>query len=101
MYTVEIDISDWNNTDSITITTDDFEKVQILQEFIEMQVEAGWTANYVIDLIEDDEDDEDFDDEDDEDDEEDEPSTISTHIVTTIDDNDPSKSSTVIVTTES
>ena len=96
MYTVEIDISDWNNTDTITITTDDFEKVQILQEFIEMQVEAGWNGNYVIDLIEDDEDDEDFDDE-----EEDEPSTISTHIITTIDDNDPSKSSTVIVTTES
>jgi hypothetical protein len=95
MYTVEIDISDWNNTDSITIVTDDFDKVQIIQEFIEMQVEAGWTANYVIDLIDDDEE---FDDEDSED--EDEPSTISTHIITTIDDNDPSKSSTVIVTTE-
>jgi hypothetical protein len=101
MYTVEIDISDWNNTDTITITTDDFEKVQILQEFIEMQVEAGWNGNYVIDLIEDDEDDEEFDDEDFDDEEEDEPSTISTHIITTIDDNDPSKSSTVIVTTES
>ena len=98
MYTVEIDISGWNNTDSITITTDDFEKVQIIQEFIEMQVEAGWNGNYVIDLIEDDEDDEEFGDEDSED--EDEPSTISTHIITTIDDNDPSKSSTVIVTTE-
>jgi hypothetical protein len=98
MYTVEIDISDWNNTDSITIVTDDFDKVQIIQEFVEMQVEAGWTANYVIDMIDDDEE---FDDEDDEDDEEDEPSTISTHIITTIDDNDPSKSSTVIVTTES
>jgi hypothetical protein len=97
MYTVEIDISDWNNTDSITIVTDDFDKVQIIQEFVEMQVEAGWTANYVIDMIDDDEE---FDDEDDEDDEEDEPSTISTHIITTIDDNDPSKSSTVIVTTE-
>jgi hypothetical protein len=98
MYTVEIDISDWNNTDTITIVTDDFDKVQIIQEFVEMQVEAGWTANYVIDMIDDDEE---FDDEDDEDDEEDEPSTISTHIITTIDDNDPSKSSTVIVTTES
>jgi hypothetical protein len=95
MYTVEIDISDWNNTDSITIVTDDFDKVQIIQEFVEMQVEAGWTANYVIDMIDDDEE---FDDEDVED--EDEPSTISTHIITTIDDNDPSKSSTVIVTTE-
>ena len=94
MYTVEIDISDWNNTDLLTIETDDFEKVQIIQEFIEMQVEAGWTANYVIDIV-DDEDEEDGEDED-----EDEPSTISTHIITTIDDNDPSKSSTVIVTTE-
>jgi len=100
MYTVEIDISDWNNTDSITIVTDDFDKVQIIQEFVEMQVEAGWTANYAIDMM-DDEDDEELDDEEDEEDEEDEPSTISTHIITTIDDNDPSKSSTVIVTTGS
>ena len=95
MYTVEIDISDWSNTDTVTISTEDFEKVQILQEFIEMQVEAGWTANYVIDIVDDEEDEEDGEDED-----EDEPSTISTHIITTIDDNDPSKSSTVIVTTE-
>jgi hypothetical protein len=95
MYTVEIDISDWNNTDLLTIETDDFEKVQIIQEFIEMQVEAGWTDNYVIDIVDDEEDEEDGKDED-----EDEPSTISTHIITTIDDNDPSKSSTVIVTTE-
>lgn len=95
MYTVEIDISDWNNTDTITISTVDFEKVQILQEFIEMQVEAGWNANYVIDLIDDEEE---FEDEEDE--EEDEPSTISTHVITTFEDNDPSKSSTVIVTTE-
>jgi hypothetical protein len=93
MYTVEIDISDWNNTDVITITTEDFEKVQILQEFIEMQVEAGWTANYVIDLIDDEEE---FEDEE----EDDEPSTISTHVITTFEDNDPSKSSTVVVTTE-
>jgi hypothetical protein len=93
MYTVEIDISDWNNTDTITIVTDDFEKVQIIQEFIEMQVEAGWTSNYVIDMIDDEEE---FGSEE----EEDEPSTISTHVITTIDDNDPSKSSTVIVTTE-
>ena len=94
MYTVEIDISGWNNTDLVTIETDDFEKVLIIQEFIQMQVEAGWTSDYVIDLIEDDEE------EDEDDEEEDEPSTISTHIITTIDDNDPSKSSTVIVTTE-
>jgi len=99
MYTVEIDISDWNNTDTITIVTDDFDKVQIIQEFIEMQVEAGWTHDYVIDLIEDDEelDDEELDDEDET---EDEPSTISTHVITSYDNNDPSSISTIVVKTE-
>jgi len=91
MYTVEIDISDWNNTDTVTISTEDFEKVQILQEFVEMQIENGWAADYEITM----------DDEEEFEDDEDEPSTISTHVITTFEDNDPAKSSTVIVTTES
>jgi hypothetical protein len=92
MYTVEIDISDWNNTDVVTIETDDFEKVHILQEFIAMQIENGWTADYEITLADDEE-------EDKEEDEGDEPSTISTHVITTIENDDPSTISTVVVKT--
>jgi hypothetical protein len=94
MYTVEIDISDWNNTDTVTISTEDFEKVQILQEFIEMQVEAGWTSNYVIDLLDEEEFEEEFEED------EDEPATVSTHVITSYDNNDPSSISTIVVKTE-
>jgi len=86
MYKVEIDISGWGDSDKVTIETTDFEKVQILQEFVEMQVENGWAADYEIMM----DDDEEF-----EDDEE--PSTVSTHVITSIDDNDPSSISTVVV----
>jgi hypothetical protein len=91
MYKVEIDISDWGDSDKVIIETSDFEKVQILQEFVEMQIENGWAADYEITM----------DDEEEFEDDEDEPSTISTHVITTFEDNDPAKSSTVIVTTES
>jgi hypothetical protein len=90
MYKVEIDISGWGDTDKVIIETSDFEKVQILQEFVEMQIENGWAADYEITM----------DDEEEFEDDEDEPSTISTHVITTFEDNNPSKSSTVIVTTE-
>ena len=97
MYKVEIDISAWGGNEKVVIETNDFDKVQILQEFIDMQMDNGWCVDY--EIIEDDEedDDEDFGDEFDD---EDEPSTVSTHIITSIDDNDFSKSSTVIVKTE-
>jgi hypothetical protein len=97
MYKVEIDISAWGGNEKVVIETNDFDKVQILQEFIDMQMDNGWCVDY--EMIEDNEedDDEDFGDEFDD---EDEPSTVSTHIITTIDDNDFSKSSTVIVKTE-
>jgi len=90
MYKVEIDISGWGDSDKVIIETSDFEKVQILQEFVEMQIENGWAADYEITM----------DDEEEFEDDEDEPSTISTHVITTFEDNDPAKSSTVIVTTE-
>jgi hypothetical protein len=89
MYKVEIDISDWGDSDKVIIETSDFEKVQILQEFVEMQIENGWAADYEITM----DDDEEF-----EDDEE--PSTVSTHVITSIDDNDPSSISTIVVKTE-
>ncbi len=47
MYKLEIDIGDWDwNLDKVTIETDDFEKAQIIQEFIEFQKEHGWAVDY-------------------------------------------------------
>ena len=48
MYKVEIDIGDWswNEDQKVTIETDDFEKAQIIQEFIEFQKDHGWAADY-------------------------------------------------------
>jgi hypothetical protein len=70
MYRVEIDISVWGGDERVVIETCDFEKVQILQEFIDLQMEHGWAVEYDVitedDLYEEEEK------------EEDEPSTIST-----------------------
>jgi len=49
MYKVQIDISNWVDDESIAIETSDFNKVQIIQEFIEFQQTNGWINNY--DLI--------------------------------------------------
>ena len=48
MYKVIIDIGDWtwNEDEKVTIETVDFEKAQIIQEFIEFQKEHGWAADY-------------------------------------------------------
>jgi hypothetical protein len=74
MYKVEIDISAWGGDEKVTIETSDFDKVQILQEFLDMQMENGWAADYeqVVEL--------------DEDEEEDEPSTVSTYVITKVED---------------
>lgn len=63
MYKVTIDISDWSldANQSVTIESNDFEKVQIIQEFIEFQKEYGWAVDYEAVIEFDDE--EDFDDE--------------------------------------
>jgi hypothetical protein len=45
MYKIEIDISDWCTEEKITIETNDFEKVQIIQEFLEFQMENGWVSS--------------------------------------------------------
>lgn len=68
MYRVEIDISVWGGDERVVIETCDFEKVQILQEFIDLQMEHGWAVEYDV-ITEDDMYEER---------EEDEPSTIST-----------------------
>jgi hypothetical protein len=48
MYKVIIDIGDWtwNEDEKVTIETVDFEKAQIIQEFVEFQQEHGWAADY-------------------------------------------------------
>jgi hypothetical protein len=77
MYKVEIDISDWGDDEKLTIETGDFDKVQIIREFIEFQKEYGWCADYEL-LVEDDEDAEEV--------EDDEPMTVSTYVITKIED---------------
>jgi hypothetical protein len=77
MYTVKIDISDWSSDEFVTIETNDFDKVQIIQEFVEFQREYGWCADYEILVGEDEEEVDGIE-------EEDEPSTISTYVVTKI-----------------
>ena len=63
MYKVVIDIGDWSwdEDQTVTIQTADFDKAQIIQEFVEFQKEHGWAADY--DLVED------YDDEEEEEDE--------------------------------
>lgn len=58
MYKMEIDISTWGADEKITIESNDFDKIQIIQEFIEFQMDNGWAVDYVA-VIEDDEDDSD------------------------------------------
>lgn len=58
MYKMEIDISIWGEYEKITVESNDFDKIQIIQEFIEFQMDNGWAVDYVA-VIEDDEDDSD------------------------------------------
>jgi hypothetical protein len=81
MYTVKIDISDWGSDEYVTVETSDFDKVQIIQEFIEFQREYGWCADYEL-LVEDDEEEVDGIEEDEA--EDDEPMTVSTYVITKI-----------------
>ena len=73
MYKIEIDISDWGNDEKVVIETSDFDKIELIKEFIEFQQDNGWAADYeqVVDFDEEDEDEE-------------EPNTISTYAVTKI-----------------
>jgi len=36
----------WLDSEKITVETNDFEKIQIIQEFIEFQEEHGWAVDY-------------------------------------------------------
>ena len=84
MYKVQINIADWDFMDDeiLTVETSDFEKVQIIQEFIEFQKDHGWAVDY--DVVTDE--DEEVDGIDEEIEEEDEPATVSTFVITKIED---------------
>jgi hypothetical protein len=75
MYKIEIDISAWGGDEKVTIETSDFDKIEIIREFIDMQMDNGWAADYeqIVDL-------------DEEETEEDEPATVSTYVITKIED---------------
>jgi len=85
MYKVEIDISAWGGDEKVIIETNDFDKVQIIQEFIDFQIENGWAADYemVAEFEEDDEEEVGFVEEEED---EDEPVTVSTYVITKIED---------------
>ena len=46
----------WIVDEKITIETHDFDKIQIIQEFIEFQEEHGWAVDYEAINLDDDED---------------------------------------------
>jgi hypothetical protein len=68
MFKLEINIADyeWVDGEKVVIETMDFDKAQVIHEFIEFQKEFGWAADYELseDLF-DDECDEEVNDEDD------------------------------------
>jgi len=54
MYKLTIEL-DWASDETLTINSHDFEKLQIIQEFIEFQQEHGWAVDYeAVDKSEDD-----------------------------------------------
>jgi hypothetical protein len=47
MFKIEIDIAEWDfGNDKVTIETEDFDKIAIIQEFIEFQQLHGWCVDY-------------------------------------------------------
>jgi hypothetical protein len=46
MYKIEINISSWGDEEKVTIETSDFDKIEVIREFIEFQQENGWAADY-------------------------------------------------------
>jgi len=85
MYKIEMDISAWGGNEKLTIETFDFDKIEIIREFIEFQQDNGWAADYeqVLEFDDEEELEEEMEEEMEEDDE---PSTISTYLVTKIED---------------
>ena len=80
MYKIEIDISVWGGNEKVTIETSDFDKIEIIREFIDFQQSNGWAADYEQVL--------EFDNEEEEElyEDEDEAVTVSTYVITKIED---------------
>jgi hypothetical protein len=54
MYKLTIEL-DWASDETLTINSHDFEKLQIIQQFITFQQEHGWAVDYeAVDNSEDD-----------------------------------------------
>jgi len=82
MYKIEIDISAWGGDEKVTIETSDFDKIELIREFIEFQQENGWAADY--EQVAEFDDEEEIEEEDEED--EDEAVTVSTYVIKKIED---------------
>jgi len=52
MYKVEIDLGGWNET--ITIETNDFNKIALLAEFVEFQQECNWCKDEELTFVDED-----------------------------------------------
>jgi hypothetical protein len=78
MYKIEIDISAWGGDEKVTIETSDFDKIELIREFIEFQQDNGWAADY--EQVAEDEEEEELEEV------EDEAVTVSTYIITKIED---------------
>lgn len=47
MFKIEIDIAEWDfRSDKVTVETNDFDKIAIIQEFIEFQQNHDWCVDY-------------------------------------------------------
>jgi len=47
MYKIDIDIADWDfGSDKVTVETMDFDKIAIIQEFIQFQKDHDWCVDY-------------------------------------------------------
>ena len=47
MFKIEIDISDWDfRKETVTVETTNFDKIAIIQEFIEFQQNHAWCVDY-------------------------------------------------------
>ena len=47
MFKIEIDIAEWDfGTDKVTVEKVDFDKIAIIQEFIEFQKNHDWCVDY-------------------------------------------------------
>jgi hypothetical protein len=55
MYKLTIEL-DWASDETLTINSHDFEKLQIIQQFITFQQEHGWAVDYEAVNLDDEED---------------------------------------------